>query len=325
MRFDFMSDIENKISVIITCYNDSKVFERCIKSVLEQSIRPLEVIVVDDCSEDSATILSIISKYQVLLNIHYLRNDENMNGAYSRNLGMRKSKGEYLALLDGDDMWLNYHLEKSAALAYESNADFIYSNVLTYDGFVYEKRLVNNLALLDNAADIITISPPQTGSFFFKRKIINSICFDEKLKRHQDYQFFLDAILFKLKISYLDEYLTVYNIGGGDLNKKYDFYSICNFWNRYSNVFSRNAMDKKMYYLYFLIVRYSPSELRFFIQSNSCFSVIKEDYRFKMLQLLPPKRYQKINILLYIVFVGYRQIPKKLKKFFYKLLHRGAF
>ncbi|MEX5996077.1 glycosyltransferase [Providencia vermicola] len=73
------------VSVVIPYYNDSPVFERCLKSVVLQSLKPKEIIIIDDCSTDSEKLKVIINNYIILdnnINILYFRNIENKNGAY---------------------------------------------------------------------------------------------------------------------------------------------------------------------------------------------------------------------------------------------------
>ncbi len=101
------------VSVIIATYNRCNLLKRAIESVLKQTYRNFEVIVVDDASGDetykmiSISFKSFIDKGT----IRYYRNEINKERSFCRNLGMKEAKGEYFAFLDDDDEWLLNHLE----------------------------------------------------------------------------------------------------------------------------------------------------------------------------------------------------------------------
>lgn len=238
-----------KISVVIPYYNDSKYISNCLESVLSQSLKPMEVIIVDDCSEDSSVLDSIISNVSTTeINIRVIRNKTNMNGAYSRNLGMKMASGEYIALLDGDDYWSSDHLDCTCGFLVKKDCDFVYSNVNEIFFEEIRKRKVSDINLFtDNPVDILLYSPPQTNSFFFKRDMIDEVKFDESLKRHQDYQFFIDACLnSKTSVLYLDNFSTYYRVRTSD-KPIIDYMSIFKFWQRYLNLVNVKMLRSKLW------------------------------------------------------------------------------
>jgi glycosyltransferase involved in cell wall biosynthesis len=93
------------VSIIITAYNEEKYIERAIISSLNQSYENIEVIVIDDGSNDKT--LEISNKYLSKLKIFH--NDSPQGLMEARNIGVRNAKGEYIAFLDGDD---SYHQNK---------------------------------------------------------------------------------------------------------------------------------------------------------------------------------------------------------------------
>ncbi len=97
------------VSVIIPVYNCSGYISHAIDSVLEQKV-DLEVIVIDDHSDDDIDMM--LSKYSHLDNVIYLKNSSNLGVAETRNKGVELSKGEYIAFLDGDDIWAPDKLQK---------------------------------------------------------------------------------------------------------------------------------------------------------------------------------------------------------------------
>lgn len=90
----------HSISVIIPTFNRKKYLGEAIESVLEQNYQPIEIIIIDDGSTDNTETL--IKKYP---EVHYVY-QENIGQAAARNRGIALAKGEYLAFLDSDDLWL---------------------------------------------------------------------------------------------------------------------------------------------------------------------------------------------------------------------------
>lgn len=124
------------VSVIIPTYNREKTIKRSINSVLNQTIEDFEIIVVDDRSTDSTK--EIIREYQKKDNrIKYVINKNLKGPAGARNMGIREACGKYIAFLDSDDKWEEFHLEDSINLMkktdsaacfaywYEKHGDFV--------------------------------------------------------------------------------------------------------------------------------------------------------------------------------------------------------
>lgn len=86
------------VSIIIPVYNASKTIDKCLKSVLGQTLKDIEVIVINDCSTDDS--LKKLKKYK---NIVLLNNEKNLGPAGSRNRGLDVAKGKYIGFVDSDD------------------------------------------------------------------------------------------------------------------------------------------------------------------------------------------------------------------------------
>ncbi|WP_418359213.1 glycosyltransferase family 2 protein [Sphingobacterium detergens] len=100
-----------KVSVIIPFYSEISWLEEAIDSVLEQTYKDFEVIVVNDGSPEDDT--KILQKYGDKINYFKTKNS---GPAYARNFGIENSKGEYVAFLDSDDIWLPNKLELQVEL-----------------------------------------------------------------------------------------------------------------------------------------------------------------------------------------------------------------
>ena len=115
--------MEELVSVIIPLYNSERLIEKTLDSVLSQTYKNIEVLIVDDCSTDkSYDIVSRIAKNdkRVIL----LQNKVNSGAAVARNYGLKKSKGRYIAYIDADDLWNSDKLEKQIKFMNENNIGF---------------------------------------------------------------------------------------------------------------------------------------------------------------------------------------------------------
>ncbi|HOT22718.1 MAG TPA: glycosyltransferase family 2 protein [Sedimentibacter sp.] len=121
-----MSKNEDLISIIMPAYNCEKYVEEAINSVLAQSYRNWELIVIDDGSVDNTR--NIITEYlQNDFRISLLSNEKNIGVSAARNRGIDFAKGKWIAFLDSDDMWTPYKLEKQIEAVEENNAEFIFT------------------------------------------------------------------------------------------------------------------------------------------------------------------------------------------------------
>lgn len=106
-----------KVSVIIPAYNCADKIREAIDSALEQNVS-LEVIVLNDCSKDHLD--DIMEIYQDNEKLRYIKNEQNLGAAKTRNKGVELAKGNYVAFLDGDDYWAKYKLDKQLHLLEET-------------------------------------------------------------------------------------------------------------------------------------------------------------------------------------------------------------
>lgn len=117
------------ISVIIPNYNCAAYLKECLESVLQQSYKNMEIIVVDDGSTDNSKNVLLDYGDQIRL-----FSTSNMGASAARNYGISKSKGEFVAFLDSDDVWepnkLNLQIEKIT----NDNCDLIYTSSREFYG-----------------------------------------------------------------------------------------------------------------------------------------------------------------------------------------------
>ena len=205
------------ISVIIPTYDRAHTLPQAIASVLNQTLKPREVIVVDDGSTDNTK--EVLSHYPGIIII-----DQKNNGVSSaRNAGIEQANGEWLAFLDSDDEWLPVKLEKQWAAICNDDKLICHTEEIwirngqrvnpmkkhqKFGGMIYEKCL-----------PLCVISP---SSVMIHQSVFNDIgVFDESLEVCEDYDLWL-RICSKYSTLFISEPLIVKYGGHEDqLSRKY--------------------------------------------------------------------------------------------------------
>jgi len=124
--------IQPAVSVIIPNYNYSKYLSQSIESVINQTHRPIDLIIIDDCSNDSSGAL--VSKYQRHHSfIRLIRHRKHQGLSAARNTGIKHSFGTYLAFLDSDDWWEPDKLTLQLNKISSTGVGIVYSHTHTYD------------------------------------------------------------------------------------------------------------------------------------------------------------------------------------------------
>ncbi|WP_260674162.1 glycosyltransferase family 2 protein [Comamonas aquatica] len=107
-------------------FNSEKYIKNSIESVLNQTYKNIELIVIDDGSSDKT--IDIIEKFQLLdKRLILIKNNSNLGVAKSRNIGVKNSKGRFIAFLDSDDLWDSKKLEIQIKLMLTNNWSFTYT------------------------------------------------------------------------------------------------------------------------------------------------------------------------------------------------------
>ena len=138
-----MSEKKYSLSVIIPNYNKVQYLNKCIESVINQTLKPDEIIIVDDCSTDGSQILisGLKEKYDIIKSIYL---DENAGVSNARNVGLNAASSEYVSFLDSDDYYYaDYKLEKEMALIKEY--DMKGQDIVSYSAMVIVSEYDNPL------------------------------------------------------------------------------------------------------------------------------------------------------------------------------------
>jgi len=202
-----------KISIVTPHYNYDQYISEMLSSISEQTVSDIEVIIVDDHSSESSlnNLQKIITQFP-LLDIHLIRHIENRGAAESRNTGLKTASGEFVVVLDADDMLCGrYNLEYRLSLL-ESNTSLSgvsgYAIRVNKEGKVlFRERRVNKFFILGTNPDktleaycknILANSNPWisalfyfSGSSMFRRKDLLDFPFDSHYEKEEDMEWIL--------------------------------------------------------------------------------------------------------------------------------------
>ena len=201
----------SKVSVIIPSYNSGKFLNEAIESVVNQTYKNLEIIIVNDGSIDETE--KIAKEWQEKdKRIRYLKHQKNRGLGAARNTGIKNSQGEYIAFLDADDIWLPQKIEIQLEKAKKENTDLIFTNWYIWD----PKNNIKGKAFSSNPIK----DKKDLLKFFIKRNFGNPSTtllkkssleivglFDESLKSSEDYDLWLRFCLNGMKIDFTQELL----------------------------------------------------------------------------------------------------------------------
>lgn len=113
------------VSIIMPSYNTAQYIKNSIDSILAQTYKNWELLIVDDCSTDNTD--EIVARFNDS-RITYVKNEKNSGAAISRNRALKMAKGKWIAFLDSDDLWTPDKLEKQLAFMVANNYHFTYTD-----------------------------------------------------------------------------------------------------------------------------------------------------------------------------------------------------
>ncbi|MDU1910875.1 glycosyltransferase family 2 protein [Fusobacterium sp.] len=137
--------MEIKISVIIPVYNTEKYLEKCLNSVLKQTLKEIEIIIINDGSQDQSE--KILERYNVDQRIIVI-NKSNEGVSKARNIGLKMSKGKYIYYLDSDDYIEENMLLEMYNKTEKENLDIVVCDYWKENFF--QKEYVKNLDIKEN-------------------------------------------------------------------------------------------------------------------------------------------------------------------------------
>ncbi len=194
---------ENLVSIIITVYNKEKYLKNSIDSILNQTYKNIEIIIIEDCSLDNSKL--ILKQYENINNIKIIYNQTNKGCYCSRNVGLSNSLGDYIFFHDSDDYCVSNRIELQ--LNYMKNNNYLFSGCnmirthipdINYDN---DNDIMNNMVNLycNNREDCCI---PFFGfpTLMFKRELINDCGYYIEKYKGMDMEYAERILYLKLNI-----------------------------------------------------------------------------------------------------------------------------
>ena len=194
--------MKDKLSVIVPVYNVEKYLNKCLESLINQTYKNLEIVVVEDCSKDNSK--KLLENYKKYKNIKFIYNKKNSGLSFSRNVGIENSTGDYIGFVDSDDyVDLDYY-EKMMDSIIKNKSDIVLSDIKS----VYEATgdVLINKACIGNVTKENILKSGLSASCankVFKKDIIKEYPF-EVGKINEDLAVVIPCLVKTKNISYVE-------------------------------------------------------------------------------------------------------------------------
>jgi glycosyltransferase involved in cell wall biosynthesis len=216
-------------SVIIPAYNVSCIIGRAIRSAAAQTLPPLEILVIDDCSTDNtAEVVQALARE--IPSLRLLSTPANGGPSAARNVGLREAKADWIALLDSDDAWKPGRLKRLSEVASATSADFVADNLVLWDPVAeaqfkpayYElPEAQKQITLLDlfraddnfnfSKASFTLMKPICRRKFFDDHKLQ----YNEGMRVSEDFALLAESLFNGAKVILIEEAYYIYSMPSG--------------------------------------------------------------------------------------------------------------
>lgn len=218
----------NLVTAIITTHNRKQLLYEAIRSVQQQTYPNIELIVVDDASDDGTREMCEGQDYKYI----YIPQAESRGGNHARNIGILNAKGTYIAFLDDDDRWLPEKIAKQVKLMENGDYELVHCGKLVEHvddkGHVFMKELLPSpLDGGDLSRRILYRICCTTTNIMVKRQALVEVgLFDENIRFWQEYELCI-RLAQRKNFAYVNEALSVYRVDRTDnkrlTNKYYEW------------------------------------------------------------------------------------------------------
>ena len=259
-----------KVSIILSTYNRAHLISGAIEGVLEQNFSDWELIIVDDASTDNTE--EIIKQWTSIDKITYSKAKQNMGIARNSNRGLRLAKGEYIAIIDDDDRWIDKDKLAKQVEFLDKNPDYVGvgGGVVVVDQNGREKfRYIKPKTDEQIRKKMLFDSPLANSTTVFRRSAAEKVgLYDESLYYSADRDFFLKLGLVG-KLCNMPEYFVAYMMAGQNtsiVKMREHLKSSLMVMKRYKNNYSHYGsalMVNRLQYLY----SFSPNFLKSFLHT----------------------------------------------------------
>ena len=242
------------VSVIIPYYKNLTYFKNTYKSIIDQSYKNLEIIIIYDDKDRSE--LKVIKK-TIKKKTKILINSQNLGAGYSRNRGIKNSKGKYIAFIDSDDIWHKNKLKIQINYMEKNNINFSHCsyNIIDEDGFkLGERKARKNLEFnrLLRSCDI------GLSTVIIKKKILKKLKFPN-IKTKEDFVMWLQ-IARNYEVIGLSQTLASWRKTGNSLSSN-TFQKLKDGFNVYNKYMKFNSV-KSILFLFILSINYLFKNLK---------------------------------------------------------------
>ena len=215
------------VSVIIPVYNSSKYLKECLDSVLNQTYKNLEIIIIDDKSTDNS--VDIINSYKDK-RIKLIKLKKNSGVSVCRNKGIEKASGDYITFIDSDDYWELDKIKKQVKFIEKNDYTFIYSN---YAFLKNGRRHVTHVPRSITYKEALKNTTIFTSTVMFNMKHLkkNDI-YMPLIKRGQDTATWWKVLKLGITAYGMEDVLSIYRVGNSSLSSN-KFKALKRTWNLY--------------------------------------------------------------------------------------------
>ena len=249
------------ISVIIPVYKNSSMLKDSLNSLLEQTFKDFEIIVVNDGSPNIINLKKIINKFiKKKLNIKFINFKKNQGVSVALNTAIKKSKGKYISWLSHDDLYHKDKLEKQIKVLAKKSLNICFSNFFLINE---DKKIIKKINIKSNFFEprkiILFRDKYNFCSALINKKIFNKVgLFDIKKKHTQDYDLLFK--IFKMFKPYImNDYLLLSRIhykqnsvtGRAEAEKEKEELYLSVF-NEIKSIYFNSNLVKKIYIMFFL-------------------------------------------------------------------------
>jgi succinoglycan biosynthesis protein ExoO len=213
-------------SVLMPAYNVSGIIERALRSAAAQTLPPLEILVIDDCSTDN-TVEVVKALARDIPSIRLLSTPANGGPPAARNVGLRAAKADWIALLDSDDAWKPGRLKRLSEVANATSADFVADNLVMWDALQETQFKPAYFELTEPEKQITLLDMFRADNNFnfskasfslmkpiFRPKFLaeHKLEYIEGMKVGEDFTLYVESLFNGAKIILIDEAYYIYSM-----------------------------------------------------------------------------------------------------------------
>lgn len=296
------------VSVVIPTYKRSDKIGKAIESVLNQTYNNIEIIVVDDNAnfpEERENTKKVVEKYKNE-RIVYIQNKVNLGGAKTRNVGINKSKGNYIAFLDDDDEFLQTKIEKQMKLMKQKELEkknvamiYCYKEIIDTNG---NTVWISNVNVEGNCLfEHLKQCVETTSTWLCKKEALLKVQGFEDVKAHQDNILLIKLLAQGYEIYRVPEVLLKFYLHNGNgitkRNKNYIEYTkyLIQFKRKFYDRLTKKQIEE---------VEYSNSSLllNLYLQNY-----MKTEYKRELLKVLKSNKFRRHTVRMILDFLKLKE------------------